>query len=50
MIDGTQAEYVRVPFAENSVYPMPKSLSESEGILLSDILPRASRSASSMVT
>ena len=39
MIDGTQAEYVRVPFAENSVYPMPKSLSESEGILLSDILP-----------
>ncbi len=39
MIDGTQAEYVRVPFAENSVYPMPKNLSESEGILLSDILP-----------
>ena len=39
MIDGTQAEYVRVPFAENSVYPMPESLSESEGILLSDILP-----------
>ena len=39
MIDGTQAEYVRVPFAENSVYPMPESLSQSEGILLSDILP-----------
>jgi alcohol dehydrogenase len=39
MIDGTQAEYVRVPFAENSVYPMPKSLTDSEGILLSDILP-----------
>jgi alcohol dehydrogenase len=39
MIDGTQAEYVRVPFAENSVYPMPESLSDSEGILLSDILP-----------
>jgi alcohol dehydrogenase len=39
MIDGTQAEYVRVPFAENSVYKMPESLSESEGILLSDILP-----------
>jgi alcohol dehydrogenase len=39
MIDGTQAEYVRVPFAENSVYPMPASLSDSEGILLSDILP-----------
>ena len=29
----------RVPFAENSVYPMPESLTESEGILLSDILP-----------
>ncbi len=39
MIDGTQAEYVRVPFAENSVYPMPHSLTDSEGILLSDILP-----------
>jgi alcohol dehydrogenase len=39
MIDGTQAELVRVPFAENSVYKMPESLSESEGILLSDILP-----------
>ena len=39
MIDGTQAEYVRVPFAENSVYPMPKSLTDAEGILLSDILP-----------
>jgi len=39
MIDGTQAEYVRVPFAENSVYKMPESLSDSEGILLSDILP-----------
>jgi len=39
MIDGTQAEYVRVPFAENSVYKMPKGMSDSEGILLSDILP-----------
>src|SRR5580658_4311727 len=39
MIDGTQAEYVRVPFAENSVYKMPETLTESEGILLSDILP-----------
>jgi len=39
MIDGTQAEFVRVPFAENSVYKMPESLSDAEGILLSDILP-----------
>jgi alcohol dehydrogenase len=39
MIDGTQAEYVRIPFAENSVYKVPKGLSDEEGILLSDILP-----------
>jgi alcohol dehydrogenase len=39
MIDGTQAEYVRVPFAENSVYKLPDGVSDAEGILLSDILP-----------
>lgn len=39
LIDGTQAEYVRVPFAENSVYKVPEGLSDAEGILLSDILP-----------
>ncbi len=39
MIDGTQAEYVRVPFAENSVYKVPEGMSDAEGILLSDILP-----------
>jgi len=39
MIDGTQAEYVRVPFAENSVYKLPRGMSDAEGILLSDILP-----------
>ncbi len=39
MIDGTQAEFVRVPFAENSVYKVPAGLSDAEGILLSDILP-----------
>lgn len=39
MIDGTQAEYVRVPFAENSVCKVPAGLSYAEGILLSDILP-----------
>jgi alcohol dehydrogenase len=39
MIDGTQAEYVRVPFAENSVYKIPLGVSDAEGILLSDILP-----------
>jgi alcohol dehydrogenase len=39
MIDGTQAEFVRVPFAENSVYKMPEGMTDREGILLSDILP-----------
>jgi len=39
MIDGTQAEYVRVLFAENSVCKVPAGFSDAEGILLSDILP-----------
>lgn len=39
LIDGTQAEYVRVPFAENSVYRIPAGVSDAEGIVLSDILP-----------
>jgi alcohol dehydrogenase len=39
MIDGTQAEYVRVPFAENSVYKVPEGVTDAEGIVLSDILP-----------
>ena len=39
MIDGTQAEFVRVPFAENSVYRVPEGMTDAEGILLSDILP-----------
>src|ERR1700688_548948 len=39
MIDGTQAEFVRVPFAENSVYKVPQDMTDAEGILLSDILP-----------
>ncbi len=39
MIDGTQAQYVRVPFAENSLYKVPEAMSDREAILLSDILP-----------
>ena len=39
MIDGTQADFVRVPFAENSVYKVPAGMTDAEGILLSDILP-----------
>lgn len=39
LINGTQAEYVRVPFADTSLYHLPQSVSDSEGVLLSDILP-----------
>jgi alcohol dehydrogenase len=39
LIDGTQAEYVRVPFAANSVYKVPRGVSDAEAILLSDVLP-----------
>ena len=39
LIDGTQAEYVRVPYAENSVYKLPATVSPEQGVILSDILP-----------
>jgi alcohol dehydrogenase len=39
LIDGTQAEYVRVPFADNSLHKLPEGVSDEAGIMLSDILP-----------
>ena len=39
LIDGTQAEYVRVPYAENSLYKLPDSVSDEEAVMLSDIFP-----------
>ena len=39
LIDGTQAEYVRVPYAENSVHKLPEGVTNQQGVLLSDILP-----------
>jgi alcohol dehydrogenase len=39
LIDGTQAELVRVPYAENSVYKLPESVTDEEGVMLSDIFP-----------
>ena len=39
MIDGTQAEYVRVPFADTSTYKVPASVSDEEILMLADILP-----------
>ena len=38
-IDGTQAEYVRIPFADNSLYPVPPGADEEALVMLSDILP-----------
>jgi alcohol dehydrogenase len=39
LIDGTQAEYVRVPFADSSVYKVPEGVSDEAAVMLSDILP-----------
>lgn len=38
-IDGTQAEYVRIPHAETSLYPIPEDADEDAMVMLSDILP-----------
>src|SRR5471030_674490 len=38
-IDGTQAEFVRIPFADTSLYPMPEGVDEDAMVMLSDILP-----------
>ena len=39
LIDGTQAEYVRIPFADNSLYLIPEGADEEALVMLSDILP-----------
>ena len=39
LIDGTQAEYVRIPFADNSLYHIPEGSDEEALVMLSDILP-----------
>jgi alcohol dehydrogenase len=41
LINGLQAEYARVPFAENSVYKVPEQLTDEQVLFLSDILPTA---------
>jgi alcohol dehydrogenase len=38
-IDGTQAEFVRIPHAETSLYPIPAGADEEAFVMLSDILP-----------
>ncbi|GAA3871018.1 zinc-dependent alcohol dehydrogenase family protein [Leifsonia kafniensis] len=39
LIDGTQAEYVRVPYADNSLHKLPDGVPDAEAVMLSDILP-----------
>jgi alcohol dehydrogenase len=38
-IDGTQAEYVRIPHADTSLYPLPLGADDEALVMLSDILP-----------
>ncbi len=38
-IDGTQAEFVRIPHADTSLYPIPPGCEEEALVMLSDILP-----------
>ena len=39
LIDGLQAEYARVPFADTSVYKVPEELTDEDVLFLADILP-----------
>ena len=39
LIDGTQAEYVRIPYADTSLYHVPKGVDQDALVMLSDILP-----------
>src|SRR5262249_35874109 len=41
LIDGLQAEFARVPFADTSVYKVPDGLSDEQVLFLADILPTA---------
>ena len=39
LVDGTQAEYVRTPFADTSLYKLPEGFSDEQVLFLADILP-----------
>jgi alcohol dehydrogenase len=41
LVDGLQAEYARVPFAETSVQKVPEGLTDEQVLFLSDVLPTA---------
>jgi alcohol dehydrogenase len=38
-IDGVQAEYARVPFADTSLYKLPEAVTDEHALMLADILP-----------
>jgi alcohol dehydrogenase len=38
-INGTQAEFVRIPYADGSLYPLPHGSDEEAMVMLSDALP-----------
>jgi alcohol dehydrogenase len=38
-VDGVQAEYARIPFADLSTYKLPSSVTDEAAVLLADILP-----------
>ena len=38
-IDGTQAEFVRIPWADTSLYRLPEAVDDEQYVMLSDILP-----------
>jgi len=39
LVDGVQAEYARVPFADNSLYKVPEGISDEQVLYLAHILP-----------
>ena len=38
-VDGVQAEFARVPFADTSTYPLPGNVTDEAALMLADILP-----------
>ncbi|MEV6158652.1 zinc-dependent alcohol dehydrogenase family protein [Nonomuraea sp. NPDC052129] len=40
-VNGTQAEYVRVPFADTSTHRLPDGVTDEAALMLADILPTA---------
>ncbi|ROR45572.1 alcohol dehydrogenase catalytic domain-containing protein [Kitasatospora cineracea] len=41
LVDGTQAEYVRTPFADNSLHRLPEGVADETALVFADILPTA---------